>query len=220
MIPGFLDPLTLSRLDEILRQIDDVDGQRTAGRFGARIKNNLQKRENHPQHQVASQLVHDAMLGSRSLRMYAFPSRVTPVRFAEYGPGMFYEEHMDAGVMPVVGGMLRTDVSFTLFLSDPDAYEGGELTLEREGVRHAIKGQPGDLFVYPAGLRHGVNRVKAGQRRVAIGWIQSLYPDPEQRRILEKLGELRGGLWRDGDMARHAMVNEVFVCLERMWSDT
>ncbi len=87
MIEQLLDAEQLIRLDEILSRIDDIDGRRTAGKIGARIKNNLQKREGHPEHAAASQLVLDAMTASKSLQTYAFPFRIIPVRFAEYGPG-------------------------------------------------------------------------------------------------------------------------------------
>lgn len=219
MIEQLLDAKQLIRLDEILSRIDDVDGRRTAGKIGARIKNNLQKRGGHPEHAAASQLVLDAMKTNRTLQTYAFPFRITPVRFAEYGPGMHYDEHMDAGVMPLAGGLLRTDISFTLFLSDPDSYEGGELTIIDDMVQSQVKGKRGDLFVYSSGLRHQVNEVRAGQRRVGVGWIQSLYPTAEQRRVMGKLGILRADLRGETDAERHSLANEVIVCLQRLWSD-
>ncbi len=220
MIEGFLDAERLSKLDEILARIDDVDGRRTAGKIGARIKNNLQKREGHPEHAAASQLVLDAMLACRPLQVYAFPFKITPVRFAVYGPGMHYGEHMDAGVMPQADGFLRTDISFTLFLNPPDSYEGGELVIVDGLLKSQVKGKRGDLFVYPSGLRHQVNEVRAGQRRVGVGWIQSIYPTAEQRRVLEQLALLRADLMQNEETSRHALVNEAFVCLQRMWSDT
>jgi len=219
MIEQFLDEKQLSELESILSRIEDVDGKNTAGKIGAGIKQNRQKREGHGEHMAASQLVLDAMSSCRPLKTYAFPFKVSPVRFAQYEPGMYYGEHMDAGVMPVAGGLLRTDISFTLFLSDPDSYEGGELTLIDDMIRSQVKGNRGDLFVYQSGLRHQVNEVRAGQRRVAVGWIQSIYPTAEKRRIVEKLSLLRADLGQHDETDRHSQVNEVIVCLERLWSD-
>ena len=219
MIEQFLDAEQLGRLDDILSRIDAVDGRHTAGKIGAGIKKNVQKRASHPEHAAASQLVLDAMTASRAVRTCAFPFRTTAVRFAEYGPGMHYDEHMDAGVMRVDGSMLRTDFSFTLFLSDPDSYEGGELTITHDTIQSRVKGKRGDLFLYPSGLRHQVNEVRAGERRVGVGWIQSLYPHAEERRVMEKLSLLRFDLRQSGQDERHALVNEVIVTLQRLWSD-
>jgi PKHD-type hydroxylase len=133
---------------------------------------------------------------------------------------MKYGDHYDSVLIPVPGGMLRTDLSFTVFLSAPDDYDGGELVINTMGIENRIKLNAGDLYVYPSGLRHRVNEVTRGCRDVAVGWIQSMFPMPDQRQVLHDLGVVaRWILDTQGKTEEFDLLNGVGTQLRRMWAN-
>ncbi len=117
----------------------------------------------------------------------AFPRHFARVGVNRYGPGDRYGLHLDVATMGPVGRSRRTDLSFTLFLSDPDSYEGGELRIVNGGSSSSVKLRAGQLVLYPTGLMHEVTPIRSGERVSIIGWVESWIADPVIREIAAKL---------------------------------
>ena len=220
LIEGFLGPEKLAELRTILQNINYLDGNLSAGLAARQVKNNQQKDERHPDFAKANELVRAALVGSEKLQEYAFPYKVTPIRFSKYGKGMQYGDHLDAAVMPVPGAVIRTDVSFTLFLSPPENYEGGELVVRTDFAERVVKADAGDLVAYDSGNLHRVNEVLDGEREVAVGWIQSIYANSEQRQVLSSISKVRQAIFTEQGQNDHfKLLNKACITLERMWTN-
>lgn len=181
--------LTAEQVAEVRRLIlaaDWVDGNVTSGAQAAVAKRNRQLPEDSAAAKRAGEIVLDA-LGRNTLFMAAaLPAKVWPPLFNRYGGGEHFRMHVDNAVRLKRGGTerLRSDLSATLFLSDPDSYEGGELTVEDTYGAHAVKLAAGDLILYPASSLHHVTPVTSGERLASFFWIQSMIRDDAQRRVL------------------------------------
>ena len=156
------------------------DGKRTAGRTAKRVKSNLQARPDAPEVKGATKLVEKSLLAHPVFRAAALPAKFAKIMFSRYTPGMRYGTHVDD---PFIAGT-RTDLSFTLFLSDPESYEGGELILNKHDGDEPIKLPKGALALYPSTSLHHVAEVTAGSRLAAVGWVQSRVRSAEHREIL------------------------------------
>jgi len=115
-----------------------------------------------------------------ALRYTAFPRKVVNIRVAKYGVGDAYGWHVDQAIMEGH----RSDISFTIFLSGSDSYDGGELELDMDGRKFMAKGEKGQMFFYPTGVLHQVRPVTRGERVVIVGWFESLIPNAEDRENL------------------------------------
>lgn len=169
----------------------DVGQARTAKAVGT-IKRNeeiIPRTDNHPLWADVTK-VRDALLGNQALMGYTLMHKMTVPKFNRYSGGGTYNRHFDAS--PMSSPDMRTDWSYTLFLTPPDQYEGGELCVESSTgvVFKAPKGEPGTCVVYDCGEAHWVNPVTAGARVSCIGWMRSLVRDPAERRIIARLGEI------------------------------
>lgn len=219
LIEGFLAQSRLDELNGVLAPIPFLPGQGSGGVAGSLIKSNLQADGRHPHYAQANTLVAQALLAHPEVGAYALAHRITPVGFARYGAGMTYGDHVDSAVHALPNMVVRTDVSFTIFLSGPEEYEGGELVVNAMGAERVIKGKAGDLFLYPTGVTHRVNAVRSGWRKVAIGWFQSLVPNHEHREILHKLIAARNGLFKaSGRTPEFENVNSAYENLLRMFA--
>jgi PKHD-type hydroxylase len=172
-----------------------VDGRVSAGHQGAPVKNNQQLEEASSMARelgnfILAQLERNALFISAVL-----PNKVYPPMFNRYGEGMQFGTHVDGSVRMIPGSAqkLRTDLSATLFLSAPQAYDGGELVIESDFGSRTAKLAAGDLIVYSSTSRHRVAAVTRGQRLASVFWIQSLIRDDVQR---AQLFELDGTIQR------------------------
>jgi PKHD-type hydroxylase len=139
---------------------------------------------------------------------------LTPLMFSRYEPGMNYGSHVDDALMQG----LRTDVSFTLFLSDPESYDGGELVIETASGEDAIKLDPGALVAYPTTTLHRVNEVTRGERLAVVGWARSFIRDAAQRELLFDLDTARRQIFaREGKTAEFDLISKSAANLMRMW---
>lgn len=128
-------------------------------------------------------------------------------------------DHYDAAVMPLPNAMLRTDLSFTVFLSDPDDYEGGELVVVSEYTERVAKRPAGDMVFYPSARLHRVNEVTAGERQVGVGWVQSMVASTEQRQVLYDIHIARNHILEsEGKTAEFERLNSAYLNLQRMWA--
>ena len=196
-IPALLNEEQLATVRASLNseQAPWVDGRVSAGHQGAPVKNNQQLEEASPMARelgnfILAQLERNALFISAVL-----PNKVYPPMFNRYGEGMQFGTHVDGSVRMIPGSAqkLRTDLSATLFLSAPQAYDGGELVIESDFGNRSAKLAAGDLIVYSSTSRHRVAAVTRGQRLAGVFWIQSLIRDDAQR---AQLFELDGTIQR------------------------
>lgn len=193
-----------------------VDGEATAG-FAARlVKNNRQTEGSDRALATVRALVAERILGNEVFQLAVRPKVLSPLLFSRYETGMHYGRHVDDALMDGV----RTDVSFTLFLSDPTSYDGGELTIESAAGEEAFKLDAGALVAYSATSLHRVAEVTRGARLAAVGWARSFVRDPAQRELLFDLDTARRQLFaRAGKSAEFDLVSKAFANLLRMWAE-
>jgi PKHD-type hydroxylase len=170
----------------MLASADWTDGKVTAGAVAGKAKNNMQVAEKDPTGRKLSDMIVQALTGNALFLSAAMPLQVSPPIFNRYQDSQFYGGHFDAAVIQVPGARhrLRTDLAATLFLSAPDDYDGGELTLEGEHGGQRIKLPAGDLVLYPASSLHHVQPVTRGVRLASVFWVQSLVREDDDRQIL------------------------------------
>ena len=169
----------IEALREEIAQMPFGDGAATAGRHAREVKANDQAAPSPALDAVRSKIT--ASLRQNPLFVSAArPQHITPLILSRYRTGQTYGNHVDDAIMRG----LRTDLSFTLFLSDPDGYDGGALVIEDQLEAREIKLNPGELILYPSTSLHRVAPVTRGERLAAVGWVQSWIRSAEQREIL------------------------------------
>jgi PKHD-type hydroxylase len=221
-VPQVLDPPTLSRCRQALAGADWVDGRVTAGHRSGRVKQNRQLPEDSPLARQLGGLVLAALERCPLFVSAVLPQRVFPPLFNRYAAEMRFGSHVDNAIRPLPGGAgrLRTDVSATLFLSDPDSYDGGDLVVEDTYGSHAVKLPAGDLIVYPASSLHHVTPVTRGTRLACFFWVQSLVRDTGQRRLLFDLDMAIVDLDRQlPDSPSLVVLTGVYHNLLRQWAE-
>jgi PKHD-type hydroxylase len=193
-IPDILSREELAKLRMELGRTQFQDGTVT-GKKG--LKQNLQSDQTSQQLPQLLQSVTNALMRADGFTMYALPRKLHMV-FNRYDVGMHYGEHIDAALIgPSQDRAVRSDVSFTLFLSDPATYEGGELVMVTPYGEHPCKEPAGTVVVYPSLVLHRVEPVRKGTRLAAIGWAQSFIRDPLQREMAYEMDRLRRDLAAD-----------------------
>ena len=192
-----------------------VDGRETAGFAARTVKNNEQAAGGRGLETVRK-LVEQRILANAVFALAVRPKALSPIMFSRYDNGMHYGSHVDDALMQ---GM-RTDVSFTLFLADPAAYDGGELVIEGPGGEDAVKLAAGSLVAYPSTALHHVSAVTGGTRLAAVGWARSFIRDGARRELLFDLDTARRQMFaRDGKSAEFDLVSKSVANLMRMWAD-
>jgi PKHD-type hydroxylase len=187
-LKDLLNPDEVAQLREIAGQITFLDGRAT--NEGYSQKQNLQSDVRGMGGERVAKFVGEAYNRSREFRDAAFPKRMAPPILARYGVGMKYGPHADSAFLPLPSGMLRSDISSTLFLSDPSTYEGGELVVHVGDKSIAVKYAAGSAVLYPSTTMHEVRPVTAGERLVSLTFIESYIPDESNRAALFELGEV------------------------------
>jgi PKHD-type hydroxylase len=185
-IPQVLTAEQVAHCREVFARADWEDGRSTAGHQSAKVKKNLQLPESSPAARALGELVLGALERSALFISAVLPQRVFPPLFNRYEPGMAFGSHVDNAIRPITGTplRLRTDVSATLFLSDPESYDGGELVVEDTYGSHSVKLPAGDLIVYPASSLHHVTPITRGVRLASFFWVQSMIRDVSKRALL------------------------------------
>jgi PKHD-type hydroxylase len=216
-------------LDDVLT-VGEVQRLRTWARGGAfadgRLssphainKNNLQIDHADPVYAESSRMMAEALRRNEPFQSYAYPRKMAPPMLAKYAPGMNYGAHSDAAFMPVAGGLLRSDLSCTLFIAAPDSYEGGELSI-RLGTREVrFKGAAGSAVVYPSNTLHEVKPVTAGERLVGLTFIESMIPDPVNRELLYQLDEVAALEGLTMSWENRTRLQYVRNALRRIWGE-
>ena len=186
-ISKLIDSDTVKRLRVWLVEATFRDGRSTAGSEARKVKHNEQVDNADPNLAEMQRLVTARLREHRLFMMAARPKTIQPPLFSRYTQGMTYGSHVDNALM----SGLRTDVSLTVFLSDPDSYEGGELIIESSAGEQGIKLDAGSAVLYPTTALHRVAPVQSGQRFAAVTWVRSLVRDPAAREILFDLETAR-----------------------------
>jgi PKHD-type hydroxylase len=187
-VPNVLNGEQVARCREVITQSKWVDGRVTAGHQSALVKNNLQLPEDSTEARELGDMIITALERHPLFISAALPCRVFPPIFNRYDAGMSLGTHLDNSVRQIAGTPLRirTDIAATLFLSQPDEYDGGELVIDVYGA-HAVKLPAGELVLYPATSPHRVTPVTRGTRLASILWVQSMVRDDSHRRLLFEL---------------------------------
>lgn len=189
-------------------------GAETAGWHARAVKNNHQLDRGSALHQQLARSVRERLQAHPLVQAAAFPGQIHGILFSRSGAGEGYGRHVDNAWM--AGG--RSDLSFTLWLSEPHAYDGGELVLESPSGEDPFRLPAGHALVYPSTLLHRVEPVRRGERLVALGWIQSRIRHADQRELLFELDTARRALFeRCGNDEVFDLISRSYSNLLRMW---
>jgi PKHD-type hydroxylase len=185
-IPDVLTSEQVAVARQVLEQADWVDGRVTAGHQSAQTKDNMQLPEDHPAARQLGEVILNALGQNALFISAALPSRVFPPLFNRYRGGQSFGTHVDNAIRQVTGTghRIRTDLSATLFFSQPDEYDGGDLIVEDTYGTHSIKLPAGHMILYPATSLHHVRPVTRGARLASFFWIQSMVRDDAERTLL------------------------------------
>lgn len=220
-IPGVLSPEQVQAMRARLLESDWIDGRASVGSQGAQVKRNRQLPEGAPLAVELGQIVSAALTANPLFFSSVLPLRILPPYFNSYAGGGHYGAHVDGAIRANRGAApVRSDVSCTVFLSEPDAYDGGELTVVDTYGSHEVKLPAGDAIVYPSTSVHQVLPVTRGERLASFLWVQSMVRDDWQRAMLFELDSniqaLRG---QHGDGPELVGLAGHYHNLLRMWAE-
>jgi PKHD-type hydroxylase len=211
-IPDLLKPAEVEALRRTAASSQFVDGR--ASNPHSTVKNNLQLYD-----KGASDTMARALFGNEEFRNFAFPVVLAPPMISRYAPGMHYGAHADAAYLPLGEKPIRCDVSCTIFLSDPQSYEGGALRISLGSQAVRIRGKAGSAVVYPSHMLHEVEPVSRGERLVGLTFIQSRIKESTRRELLYELNEVAALEGLNMDPANYARLQVVQRNLLHAWGD-
>lgn len=220
-IPEVLTRDELAHIRQALETAEWTDGRETVGVQGAKVKRNEQLPDASPLKAELGRMVSAALERNPLFFAAALPLKTLPPRFNRYTGGGEYGFHVDGAVMRIGDGQqLRSDVSCTLFLAEPDEYDGGELIVSDTYGEHEVKLPAGDLIVYPSSSLHKVAPVTRGARLAAFFWVQSMVRDDARRRMLFEMDTAIETLRRgDADQGAVLQLTGVYHNLLRQWTE-
>jgi PKHD-type hydroxylase len=219
------DVLTVEQVTYARRQLDAatwVDGRVTAGHQSALVKDNMQLPEDHPVARELGGIILEALQRNALFVSAALPLRVFPPLFNRYEGGHSFGNHVDNAIRQIAGTAfrIRTDLSATLFLGEPDEYEGGELIVEDTYGVHSVKLPAGHVVLYPSTSLHHVRPVTRGARVASFFWIQSMLRDDSDRTLLFDLDTAIQRLTVDmPDHPAAVQLTAVYHNLLRRWAE-
>jgi PKHD-type hydroxylase len=216
-IPDVLNPADIETVRRKAAALTWHDGKATAGRTAKAVKANLQADLKTGPGRGLHDFLLKAISGQSMVHAVARPKRFSRLLLSRTEDGGHYGFHVDNAIMGRDGESLRTDLSFTLFLSDPASYEGGELCLSTSAGEFETKPEAGTLILYPSGAVHQVRAVTSGQRLACVGWIESRIQRADQREILTDLEALRAALSRT-DTEKRLILDKTISNMIRMWA--
>ncbi|HEY1614261.1 MAG TPA: Fe2+-dependent dioxygenase [Rhizomicrobium sp.] len=211
-----LTPQEIDQLRQIARGLKFVDGRQSNPHNLA--KKNLQADPTQPEAVRAGQIAGAAIARNEEIRNFAFPKRIATPLLSRYEPGMNYGAHADAPFLQLPNGPMRSDVSATLFLGEPGSYEGGELVIHLGSERHAFKGEPGSMIVYPSTTLHEVAPVTSGERLSMFTFMESVIADQSNRELLYTLNEVSALEGFNISWENRTRLQFVIANLHRMWA--
>jgi PKHD-type hydroxylase len=215
VIGGVLDRHEAAALREAAERLPFEDGRRTAGRYAREVKQNEQAAASAGRDALLEK-VRRALDGNELFRAAARPRKFARLLLSRYRPGMEYGFHVDD---PIMAGS-RTDLSFTLFLSEPAAYQGGGLVVDDAIEERVIRLDPGDMLLYPTSALHRVEPVTQGERVAVVGWVTSWVRDPARREVLFDLDEAARAIFAaHGKTEAFDRLFKAKSNLYRMWAE-
>ncbi len=218
LLQRVLEPAALERLRILASTLEFTNGRLTNP--GSTVKNNEQVAHTDQRAADAGLILRDALIAHPPLSALTWPRQIARPTLARYQPGMTYGWHVDAAMFPSQPPM-RSDLSCTIFLSDPSSYEGGELEFEFGGDVRGYKLAAGDAILYPSTTVHRVAPVTRGVRLVGITWLQSFIADAHRRDLLNQVDELRSLCFDPAQRDRaQVLLESLRANLFRLWSDT
>lgn len=213
-LTGLLSPPETTALRKAAGQLEWGDGRATAGRRARAVKANDQALPS-PARDAILEKVRRSLLAHPVFVAAARPQKLTPLLLSRYRVGQTYGLHVDDAIM----GGLRTDLSFTLFLSDPATYDGGALEIEDSFAPRQIKLNPGDLILYSSTTLHRVTPITRGERLAVVGWVQSFVRAEDRREVLFDLDQSIATLEQTGaDRAVIDRLSKARSNLLRLWA--
>lgn len=223
-LPDILSPDEVRQAQHLLEHAPWEHGRPGAGEQAAQVKNNEQLSHDAEAARTIRNMVLQALDRSPLFFSAALPKRIFPPRLNRYsGQSNYYGNHIDGAVryMPPQGQRVRTDISCTLFLSDPESYDGGELSIADTYGAHHIKLPAGHMVLYPGTSLHQVRPVTRGARLACFFWVESMVRSDEQRRLLYELDmNLLALRQRHGECNETTALTGCYHNLLRMWADT
>ena len=219
-IPEVLNKEDISVIQDLMATANFREGTASAGSEAKRVKNNHEMFISEIEVQRLNNLVMGKLVQNPTYIAAAFAKKIAAPFYAKYTEGMFYGNHVDDPVMGPPNQRYRTDISITIFLNEPEDYDGGELTIQTAFGDQQVKLPAGDAVLYPSSSIHRVAEVTRGERLVAVSWIQSVIKEPERRALLHDMNQARETLLQEQpDAAVTAQVNHSYINLVRMWSE-
>src|SRR5665213_940563 len=222
-VPRLLSAAQIAEFQAVLGSAAWIDGKATAGYLSSRTKNNAQIPEDEPVARRLGGMIQAELDQNQVFIAAALPLKVLPALFNRYTGGQSYGAHIDGAVRPLGSShhRLRTDLSATVFLTDPTDYDGGELVIGDGEEEKQVKLAAGDMVLYGGGTVHNVRPVTRGVRLAAFFWVQSMVRDESRRGILFELDRTIQQLGHTG-ADHHACVRlaGVYHNLLRQWVDT
>lgn len=215
LIENVLSDEQVAQLSQIAAQATFVDGK--ISNPHSKVKSNLHMHDAKLQ-QSAVDIMANALFSNEDFVNFAVPAQFAPPLITRYQPGMKYGLHPDAALMPIGNVSLRSDLSCTLFLNDPESYQGGALRIALGTEEVKIKGPTGSAIVYPSHTLHEVEEVTEGERLVGLTFIQSQIPDSFHRELLYELGEVAALEGNSMSYANYTRLQAVQYSLKRMWT--
>ncbi|MFF5381281.1 Fe2+-dependent dioxygenase [Pedobacter suwonensis] len=209
-IPELLTDREVQGIHSLFKSGKFDDGRLTAHSAAKEVKSNLQLDHQTQEHTAIQQIILAALNRNTVFRNAVLPQSIHPFIISNYKPGMHYGWHVDS---PVMGNMIRTDVALTIFLNDPEAYEGGELELQTANGNVLYKLNKGDAICYPCTQVHRVREVTGGERNVAVSWIQSLVKETAHRKMLFEIFQITENL------RSKAVIEEEYLLLQQHYSN-
>ncbi len=221
-IPEVLTRAQVAAMRAALDSADWTDGRATVGAQGAQVKRNRQLPETSPLAAELGAVILAALARNNTYVSAALPLRTVAPLFNSYAGGEHYGAHVDGSIRQVPGGLapIRTDLSCTLFLADPEEYDGGELIVTDTYGMHEVKLPAGDMILYPSSSVHKVEPVTRGARVCSFFWVQSMVRDDTRRSMLLELDQAIQRLRvRVGDCDEVVTLTSHYHNLLRMWAE-
>ncbi|GLV28425.1 PKHD-type hydroxylase [Sphingobium sp. TomTYG75] len=223
VIPDLLDPATVQRVRTLIDAAQWIDGNVTSGHQSALAKRNMQLPEDSPEARQAGQIILEALGRSPLFIAAALPLKIFPPLFNSYEGGQAFGVHVDNAVRVQAGTgfRVRSDLSMTVFLEDPQSYDGGELTVETNFGVQRVKLPAGHAVLYPSSSLHRVEPVTRGRRIASFFWLQSMVRDDAARQMMFDLDSSIQALAVDlgHDNAQVIRLTGVYHNLLRRWAD-
>ena len=221
-IPDVINPQQLKSIQAALKKANFVDGKISAGDVAQGVKKNEELiQDNSPQMQSLNNILIGSLIKNETYKAAIMMKKIGAPFIARYTKGMGYGGHIDNPIMGQMPNVYRTDVSTTIFLNNPEEYEGGDLVIVTKYGEHRARLKAGSAIVYPSTSWHYVDEVTAGERIVCVTWAQSMIQDPNKRELLYDLWKARDKLLRENPKSEEAQgVDISYIKLVQMWADT